>query len=174
MKNDTIMKIKAYLLILSLISLISCSKNAFDINDPDVDEFVSIVKNGNYFIEVGYELPNFSLEHIAGLLHYSKDTSWIEEFPSNPLSSRYTMPKILNECIFWIIDGIRYSNKYPSLEPCLRDTSDFSETEGYSRLSGRELIDVADLYLDWYDAYKTNHSEDIRTKNIFKNTSYRW
>jgi len=174
MKNDNIKKIKAYLLILSLISLISCTKDDFDMNDPDVDEFVSILKNGNYFNEVGYELPNFTMEHIAGLLHYSKDTSRIREFPTNPLSSMYTNPKILNECIFWTIDGIRYSNEYPSLEPCLRDTTDFSETEGYSRLSGRELIDVADLYLDWYDEYKSNHSEDFRTKNIFKNTSYRW
>jgi hypothetical protein len=174
MKNDSIMKTIAFFLTLGILLLISCTKDDFDMHDPDVDKFVSIVRDGNYFEEVGYELPDFTMKHIARLLYYSKDTSMIDEFPTNPLSSKYTTPKILNECLFWTIDGIRFANKYPSLEPCLIDTSDFSEIEGYFRLSGRELIDVADLYLNWYDEYKTNQSEVLRTKNIFENTTYRW
>jgi hypothetical protein len=152
----------------------SCKKDDFDLNDPDVDEFVSIVRNGNYIDKVGYELPNFTMKHISRLLFYSKDTSSINEFPTNPFSSKYTEPKILNECLFWTIDGIRFADKYPSLEPCLSDTSKISEFDGYSRLSGRELLEVADLYLGWYDEYETNPSKAKKTKNLLENTSYRW
>ena len=154
--------------------LFSCTKDEFDMHDPDVDEFVNIVRSGNYFNKLGYELPDFTINHIARLLQYSKDTSIINEFPANPVSSKYTTPKILNECLFWTIDGIRFANKYPSLEPCLTDTLKFSESEGYTRICVRLLIDIADLYLDWYEEYENKPSEILRTKNIFENTTYRW
>jgi len=165
--------ITAFLILMSFCQ-ISCEKDEFDLKNPDVDEFIIILRGGNYFDEIGYELPDFTMKHIDRLLSYVEDTSAIKEFPTNPFSSKYTEPKILNECLFWTIDGVRFGNKYPSLEPCLIDTTSFSEIEGYSRLTGRKLLEVADLYLLWYNEYKANPSSTLKTKNIFEDTSYSW
>ncbi len=165
----------AFFILSSLwLVLVSCQKEDFDLNDPDVDQFVSILKQGNYFDEVGNELPDFTMTHVERLLIYSKDTSIIEEFPTNPITSFYTVPKILNECLFWTIDGIRFQNKYPSLEPVLIDTLSYFEDDGYIRLSGETLLEIADIYLEWYEEYQNHPSEIIKTKDIFINTTYRW
>ncbi|MBN1145325.1 MAG: DUF4943 family protein [Bacteroidales bacterium] len=168
------MKIKAYYLTVCVILTVCCSKDDFNLHDPDVDQFVRIVKAGNYFTEIGYELPDFTMNHIDRLLHYSQDTSQIEQFPTNPISSFYTTPKILNECLFWTIDGIRFQNKYRSLEPCLIDTSDLTENFGYSRLSGDQLLEVATLYENWYEEYEKEQSVALRLINILENTNYIW
>jgi hypothetical protein len=165
---------KAYYLIICFILTVCCSKDDFDMHDPDVDQFVRIVKDGNYFTEIGYELPDFTIKHINRLLYYSHDTSQIEQFPTNPISSLYTTPKILNECLFWTIDGIRFQNKNRSLEPCLIDTSNLIEDFGYSRLSGYQLLEVANLYENWYNEYEKDPSEELRLKNILENTNYIW
>ena len=165
---------KAYYLFICIILTVCCSKDDFDMHDPDVDQFVRIVRDGNYFQEIGFELPDFKMKHIDRLLYYLQDTSQIEEFPINPLSSKYTTPKILNECLLWTIDGIRFASKYPSLEPCLIDTSNFIEDFGYSRLTGREIIEVANLYLSWYEEYSADPSEALKTKNLLENTTYIW
>ena len=111
------MKTRLFIISLSLIWLmgISCQKNEFDVKNPDVDQFVSILKSGNYLEKVGYDLPDFSDKDIERLLFYLKDTTNLNEFPANPISSKYTNPKILCECLLWTIDGIRFGTKYPSL-----------------------------------------------------------
>jgi hypothetical protein len=114
------------------------------------------------------------MKDIDRLLYYSHDTSQIEEFPTNPLSSKYTTPKVLNECLLWTIDGIRFSNKYPSFEPCLIDTSNLIEDFGYSRLNGDQLIEVSNFYLNWYEEYIANPSDALKTKNLLENTSFTW
>jgi len=169
---------KAKLLVISLVILLlmgaSCKKDEFDMKNPEVDQFVSLVKSGNYFETVGYELPDFSEKHMERLLFYVKDTTSINEFPTNPVSSKYTNPKILNECILWTIEGIRQGDKYPSLEPCLIDQSTYSASTGYPRLSGKKLIEISKLYTSWFSDYQKNPSETLRKKNLFENTYYRW
>lgn len=161
---------------LSLIWLMatSCQKDEFDMKSPDVDQFVRILKSGNYFDKVGYDLPDFSEKQIERLLSYLKDTSIINEFPTHPLSSKYTNPKILNECLFWTIDGIRLGNKFPSLEPCLVDTSTYSDLTGYPRVSGKKLIEISNWYINWYNEYKKNPTETMKKKDLFENTPYKW
>jgi hypothetical protein len=165
---------KAYYIAMCIILTVCCSKDDFDMHDPDVDQFVRIVKDGNYFTEIGFELPDFTMKHINRLLFYSQDTSQIKEFPTNPFSSLYTTPKILNECLLWTIDGIRFQDKYRSLEPCLIDTSNLIENFVYARLSGDQLMEVANLYEYWYREYERNPSIELRTKNILENTTYMW
>jgi hypothetical protein len=169
---------KTRLFIISLILIwfmeASCQKDEFDMKSPDVDQFVSILKSGNYFEKVGYELPDFTNKHIERLLFYLKDTTSLNEFPTNPISSKYTNPKILSECLFWTIDGIRFGNKYPSLEPCLIDTSTYSDLTGYARVSGGELIEISNLYMNWHIEYKKNPTETLKKKNLFENTPYKW
>ena len=170
------MKTRLFIISLSLIWLMgtSCQKDEFDMKSPDVDQFVSILKSGNYFEKVGYELPDFSYKHIERLLFYLKDTTSISEFPGNPISSKQTNPKILNECLFWTIDGIRFGNKYPSLEPSLIDTLTYSVLTGYERVSGKKLIEISNLYINWYNEYKINPTETMKKKDLFENTPYKW
>jgi len=152
----------------------SCQKDELDMKNPDVDQFISILKSGNYFTKVGYELPDFAIKDIEDLLSYLKDTTNLNEFPTNPFSSKYTNPKRLNECIFWTIDGIRIGNKYPSLEPCLIDTTAYSPTTGYPRVPGEKLIEISDWYINWHNDYKKNPTETLLKKRLFENTPYKW
>ena len=170
------MKTRLFIISLSLIWLLgtSCQKDKFDQNNPDVDQFVSILKSGNYFEKVGYGLPDFTNNHIERLLLYLKDTTTITEFPSNPVSSKYAVSKTLCECLLWTIDGIRFGNKYPSLEPSLIDTTTYSESAGYTRISGKRLIEISNLYLTWYNEYKKNPTEALLKKNLFENTPFKW
>lgn len=151
----------------------SC-QDSFDVKDPNVDQFVSLLKSGRYSSEVGQELPNFSLNHVERLLFYSKDTSVLSFFPYNPISSKRTDPKVLGECILWTVEGIRLENKYGSLEPALKDTLAYTSTNGYPRLTGNELLRISDIYINWYSDYKKNPSDVLRKKDLLKNTSYKW
>jgi len=168
------MKIKLFFFSLFWLIISSCQKEVFNTKNPNVDEFISILKKGKYLNEVGYELPDFTFRHIDRLLYYLKDTAILSMFPTHPMSSKYTNPKILSECLMWTIDGIRLGNKYPSLEPCLINTATYSELKGYPRLSGKELLEISDRYINWYVEYKKNPSEVLKTKNLLENTSYKW
>ena len=155
-------------IIVFLVGITSCRNDDFGLQNPDVDKFISLLKSGEYMQTVGADLPEFSEAHLEKLVNYLDDTTRLSSFPANPISSKYTHPKILNECVFWTIDGIRLGRKNPSLEPSLRDTTTFE------RLSTVELLQVSALYKAWYDEYKNQPSAEIKTKAILKNTPYRW
>ena len=114
------------------------------------------------------------MTHIDRLMRYLDDTTAIAMFPGNPISSKHTDPKILNECLLWTIDGIRFGVKYPSLVAVLVDTLTYTETTGYARFSGKELQVVSGWYTAWHAAYKQNPSEALKKKDLFERTSYRW
>lgn len=152
----------------------SCSDHDFNLNDPNVPQFVSLLKDGTYSQKVGFDLPHFDMHDVEQLIRYIGDTTEIREFPANPISSKRTLPRKLNECIMWTIDGIRFENRFPSLEPCLIDTIRYSEESGYSRLSNEQLSDLSKTYIDWYQAYKAAPSEALRRTDLLKNTAYKW
>lgn len=79
-----------------------------------------------------------------------------------------TIPKILNECIIWTIDGVRLGTKHPSLEPGLLNM----ETGPPSRLTNKQLVELSEKYVDWYNAHKMNPSEALRKKDLLENTTY--
>ena len=169
--NDKTMKKTITIICLTIVVMVtnSCNEKDFDLQNPNVGQFVSLLKTGNYFEKVGYELPNFSINDIGELIKYLGDTTEIAGFPVNPVSSKLTFPKILNECIMWTIEGIRLEKKYASLEPALRDKS-----TNYSRLTNKQLIIMSEKYLDWYNEYKANPSETVRKKDLLENTTYTW
>lgn len=165
------MKTKLTLICLIILGTmtVSCEEKDFDLQNPNADEFVNLLKDGTYADNVGYELPNFSMNDIGKLIKYLNDTTIIKEFPTNPISSKLTHPKILNECIMWTIEGVRLEKKYPSLEPCLVDT-----IENYSRLTNKQLFELGNQYADWYNEYKISPSETLRKKDLLENTTYQW
>ena len=155
-------------LLLSGLVAVACQKE-FDLKNPDVDEFVGLIKNGKYQTPARYVLPDFSVNHIDRLLYYLDDTTHLEMFPANPISSKRTQLKILNECILWTIDGVRFENKYPSLEPLL-----LKDIGSRARLTVSEFRVVASIYRAWFEEYKKNPSQTLKKKNLFVNTPYQW
>jgi hypothetical protein len=166
------MKTKLTLICLALLVLVteSCKEDDFDPQNPDVGQFVGLIKSGQYFEKVGYELPSFSMQDIDALVTYLHDTTEINEYPTNPISSKLTLPKILNECLMWTIDGIRLETKYPSLEPSLKTPFE----EGFIRLTKRQILEISEKYINWHKAYKANPSETLRKQDLLEDTVYRW
>jgi predicted nucleotidyltransferase len=167
-------KMKTKLLRMTLIGLtvlaFSCGEKDFDLHNPNVEQFVELLKNGNYANEVGHDLPAFSMRDVANLLAHVKDTTIIKGYPANPISSKMTHPKILSECIMWTIDGIRFGSKFPSLEPSLIDTANFS----LLRLTNKQLVELSEVYMSWHNEYKANPTDAARKKNLFLNKTYKW
>jgi len=141
---------------------ITNSNNGFDINNPDVALFISQLKAGTYSCYktdiysqyLWLAMPKFTVTHIPALLEYAKDTTFIAHFPSNPASSRTPYPSgrsnfVLGECLLWIVEGIRTNVAYPSLDPYLVDSSK-SATEKLKGLSKKEILNVRELYNNWW------------------------
>lgn len=173
------------LLILALLAItcINCEIFEFKTENPDVEVFVEKLIHGKYDIyEVGEDgenlwliMPEFTERHIKGLLSFASDTSHLEAFPCNPISSRTPHPEgrdyfILSECLLWTIEGIRNGNGYGSLDPYLINTT-LSTTERYKGLTASEILEVRDLYLVWWDEYKDADWEDV---DPLEGSDYKW
>lgn len=161
----------------------SCEKDEFNVQNPNVFKFVSQIKEGTYTsYEKGEDgenlwliMPEFTEEHIPALLELSKDTTHIQFYPINPISSRTPFPNgrdyyILGECLLWTIEGIRNGTKFGSLDPYLVDTSR-TESERNKGLNGEEILIVRGIYEDWWNTYK---NADWESKNPLEETSYSW
>ncbi len=173
---------KRFLLLTILtISCISCEKEKFDLNNPNVEKFVQQLKNGTYKCyekgENGENLwllmPKFTKTHVQSLIDFSKDTSHIKDFPVNPISSGVPFPYdrqyiILGECLLWTIEGIRNGSGYGSLNPVLYDTT---LIDNYKGLKGFEILMVRDIYQVWWSNYEKS---DWKEKNPLHGTPYKW
>lgn len=179
---EIIMK-KLVLFIGLIIFCSSCEKNNFDIDNPNVKIFVKQLKNGTYDKYAKNEkgenlwliMPEFNKRHIPLLIELSQDTTHIEKFPINPLSSRLPFPGerdyfILGEGLLWIVEGIITETTYPSLDPFLIDTSR-DDTERYKGLTTHEILMIQEIYTQWWN--KNKHEERITEKPL-ENTSFRW
>ncbi|WP_300597267.1 DUF4943 family protein [Niabella sp.] len=163
-----------------LLFFMSCKKDGFDINHPNVATFVQQLKNGTYnqyeLNEKGERLwlqrPTFRQEHIAALITLSKDTTHIQKFPINPWSSHSPYPEgrnyfILGECLLWLVDGVRGAS---SLDPYLVDTSK-EVNERYKGVTTTEILMLSDRYRQWWNEHKNG---DWKTNGALTGTSYIW
>ncbi|WP_114789302.1 DUF4943 family protein [Niabella yanshanensis] len=171
---------KLLLFSMSFFFLLGCKKNGFDVNNPDVDLFVSQLKSGSYNErEVGddgkplwLKMPRFGHKHVARLIELSKDTARIEKFPTNPISSRRPHPEgrdyfILGECLLAVVEIIREKGW---LDPYLIDTSK-DIPERFKGVTGVEILMISDQYRQWWSNYKDG---DWKGNNPLANTPYKW
>ncbi len=173
------------LFVLAVLSAVffSCAKGDLDIHNPDVEVFVQQLKDGTYNnFEKGEDgenlwflMPNFTEDHIATLIDKAKDTSHINYFPINPISSRSPYPQdrdyfILSECLLWVVEGIRNGTGFGSLDPFLIDNSR-DEVTRYKGLTGEEILGVRDLYDSWWNAHNDGDWESV---DPLGDSSYRW
>jgi hypothetical protein len=169
------------LTVIFIFILISCQKESFDVQNPDVALFVKQLKAGNYNCyeknEQGENLwllmPEFRNEHIPALLKYASDTSMISDFPVNPMSSRPPFPAgreyfILAECLLWTIEGIRSGTGFGSLDPYLVRAE---WPDNQELVKGTEILIVRQLYQDWWSTYKNG---DWKSINPLEGADYRW
>lgn len=168
------------LLLLNLLFLSACKKEGFDINNPDVDVFVSQLKNGTYNERESDEkgnslwlkMPRFEPKHIARLIELSKDTTHIEKFPTNPISSRTPKPQgrdyfILGECLLAVVEIVRGKGW---LDPYMIDTSK-DIPERFNGVTGIEILLISDQYRQWWNNYKAG---DWKGNNPLAATPYKW
>ena len=181
-RKQIIMKNLLFISVLILFCF-CCEKDKFDPDDPDLVTFVQQIKNGTYnCYEKGengenlwLRMPEFNQNHIQSLIYFSKDTSHINNYPFNPVSSRTPFPVgrdycILGECLLWTVEGIRNDYGYGSLDPYLVDTA-LTESERYKGLKGTDILVIRDIYDNWWNNFKDNDWKDI---NPLENTSYVW
>lgn len=175
------------LIIFAVLTLfcISCEKDNFDIENPDVDKFVQQIKNFTYDkYELGENgeklwtiMPNFKREDIPLLLKYSHDTTLVspwEHLPINPVSSipPYRIVEgetyiMLGEYLLWCVEGIIEEKDFASLTPILINQSYTTE----KRLNGKEILEVSKLYQDWWEEY----GQTENTNNLpLDGTIYQW
>jgi hypothetical protein len=175
------------LIIFTVLTLfcMSCEKDDFNIENPNVEKFVQQIKNGTYdkyeLNENGEKLwtkmPNFKKEHIPLLIEHALDTTKItpwEHFPLNPINSippyRIVEGKsyiMLGEYFLWCVEGIIEGNTFASLTPILKNQN-YREDE---RLNGKEILEVGKLYQDWWK----ENSRIVGTNKLpLEGTAYRW
>ena len=162
--------------LLFLLILISCQEETFDPASPSVDQFVSLLRNGEY--GRSQPIPNFRPEQIPNLLRYASSTEKIESFPTNPISSAYHKEIRLGECLLWTIESIRIGygeelsspRRYPSLNPVLANTD--SSPEQWQAATDEEVLQAVQAYTNWWNDART--FAEKRTTDPLENTSLAW
>ncbi|MDH6341752.1 hypothetical protein M2480_000791 [Parabacteroides sp. PFB2-12] len=170
---------RIYALLFVWVLCVSCDYS-FDLNDPDVREFVFRLKNGTYECyltsssgeRMGLQMPVFQMKDIPELLEYAADTTHIEDFPINS-SSRVSASHledgtyILGECLLWIVEGIRLNKVYPSEQPVLIEKT----PSGSHCLTGQEVLEVWELYNQWWVKNQQGDWPDI---DPLEGSGYLW
>lgn len=178
------MKSLVIVCILSVMCL-GCEKSSFDVNNPDVEEFVRQLKDGTYDqferAENGERLwaimPSFTKEDVPGLISLSEDTDLVtpvDHFPVNPLSSMYPYRIVdgrecimLGEYLLWCAEAVLEGRDFASLNPVLVNVNDNTD----HRLSGMDILSVRNIYKEWWDEY--GHRDDP-PKLPLEGTVYSW
>ena len=167
------------LVLIAMFFIPSCSSDDFDLDKPDVRKFVAKVKSGTYdYREVGetgdplwLKMPAFTEKDIPVLLELASDTTHIEEFPENPISSIRLSRHILGECLLWVVEGIRMERSYGSLAPSLYIHDESLDYRRY--LTGEEILEVCQAYLNWWEKVKEDKYL-MKRVNPLMDTPYHW
>lgn len=156
----------------------SCSDDTLDMENPDVDLFVKLLKSGTLTVneETGMvTMPNFTTDDIEGLLRYAEDLTEISSFPLAPVSYLAGGKPRLGECILWMVESIRLGTN-ASLG-CRMVHKDAVNYEGIYFLNDDELLDAAAHYRRWWN--KVNHAGGLSVIDASGNepladSDYRW
>lgn len=164
--KSTIVKTVVIITLLTMLCS-GCDKGNFDVNNPDVTEFVKELENGTYnqyeWTDEGERLwakmPDFQKKDIPALISLAKETSLISpcnHFPVNPISSMWPFRIVdgkecimLGEYLLWCVEAVIEGKDFASLNPVLCN-KDYPNDQ---RLDAAEIMAVRKLYQDWWDEY---------------------
>jgi len=177
---------KIILILLVIVMYNGCSTN-FDLENPNVKQFVLQLKNGTYnryyLGEDGKKLwtifPKFKLEDIPVLIEMAKDTTLVTPCSHFPINSISSIPPyrtvenghikgiMLGEYLLWSVETIINNGEFPSLIPSLRQENN-SQDIG---LTGKEILVVREKYLNWWNDYGKNGDFSVLS---LSGTGYWW
>ena len=167
------------------VMCIGCERSSFDVNNPDVEEFVKQLKNGTYdryeWTDDGERLwpimPTFSKEDVPALISLSEDTDLVtpcHHFPVNPVSSMWPYRVVdgkecimLGEYLLWCAEAVLEGKDFASLNPVLINVND----NPVHRLSSTEILSVRNIYQEWWD--QNGHLDNPATLPL-DGTGYQW
>ena len=166
------MKTKIFALLL-LLSMSGCEKDYW--SNPNVDQFVTMIKKGTYD---SMFIPNFQPKEIERLLYYASDFQKIKSFPINTISSYMPTEFRLGECLLWTIESVRLKydktsgfERFPSLAPQLIIPGG---TINPQIASLDDLNRAYNLYSTWWSDNKTKDFADFRSINPLKDAVLMW
>ena len=171
-----------YWILLMLLSLacawVSCSDDALDMANPDVDLFVKQLKAGTLPVneETGtVVMPQFTTDDIEALLYYAEDLTEIPSFPLAPVSYLAGGKPSLGECVLWVVESIRLGHNASLGCRMVRD--DAVNYEGIYFLNEEELLDAVAHYRRWWSNAK--HSDGLTIIDTvgdepLAGSGYRW
>jgi hypothetical protein len=165
---------KKLLLLFSVgLLLTSCKKDYWP--DPNVDQFVTMLKKGTYN---SMFIPNYQPQDIERLLFYANDFQKIKRFPVNTISSYWPTEFRLGECLLWTVESIRLKydktsgfERFPSLTPQLIIPGGTINPE---IASTDDLNRAYRLYSEWWADNKKNDFNDFRSINPLQDAGMMW
>jgi hypothetical protein len=175
--------------LLSLISLIGlfltltgCSEDPPGLfpSDAAVEQYMDALMAGTY---ADWDLPDFGPDQIPALLGYAEDTTSVEAFPRNGISSFYQPECSLGMLALWTIESIRVRDlvastprgfgRFPSLNPvlALRASTELELVTGYD-----DQLGAARAYRNWWESRILLGSdfEKLRQIDPLAGTLWRW
>jgi hypothetical protein len=154
-----------------IFTFISCSEVE---QKSAVEIYIQQVKESKYIADA---LPKFSSNDIPVILNSANDFTIISKFPINPLSSYGPTKFTVGECLLWTVENIRLhygnysgSNYFPSFVPELHIKNDVNSNS----LNNSQLIEVYNLYFNWWYDNKGKDFSSFREKSPLSNSSYSW
>jgi len=172
---ETMKPLKAFIILMTLVGIISCNDNNV-ISNISVDKYVELLKANQYN---STDLPDFTYRDIPALLAYRHETQVITNFPRNSISSFYNPDCKLGIYVLWTIESIRAASinsghmimRFPSLNPILALTDSTGLQLATDDIS-HEL--VAKAYYDWWENNKGKNYNEFKNTDPLTGTKYKW
>jgi hypothetical protein len=163
---------KIYLIITIGIVILALGCRKLDNDNEAVNGYVSALKEGTFH---SYDLPEFSEADIPALLYYRNDTTTINRFPVNPISSFMMTKCSLGMIMLWSVESVRVTGggnspligRFPSQNPIL--ASRIEPGKWFSD-SGSQFA-AAEAYYKWWTGVSLNNR--MKTDPL-EGTKYVW
>ena len=156
---------------------IACNKkDTVATDNVAVKDFIESLESNQSDLK---EIPVFSWGDIPALLDYRDETSFIKNYPVNPISS-FVAPEIsLGIYVLWTIESIRevandsenLLGSFPSLNPIL-SLKNVIEPEDIDSKEAHEI--AAKAYFDWWDNNKDKDFDEFKKIDPLEETTLRW
>ena len=164
------------ILLFVIIGTAGCKRQTLDLDNPDVDLFVSMLKRGTYDLknQSGVPVfPRFTEKDIPKLLKHASDLS---DIPSFPTIYNANGAKIrLGECMLWMVESIRLG--MPASQGCHMVREDAENYEAVFFLTDEEVLKAVERYEEWWkEAEQADpfFSLDPHYVNPLRNSGFRW
>ena len=164
------------------LALTGCSDDPPNLVTPDaaVVQYMDALMAGTY---ADWELPDFGPDQIPALLGYAEDSTPVEVFPRNGISSFYQPECSLGMLALWTIESIRVRDlvastprgfgRFPSLNPvlALRASTELELVTSYDAQLG-----AARAYRNWWQSriLLGGDFEKLRQTDPLADTPWHW